>query len=146
MGIRVNIEQMDNSAFMTRQQARSFDAVLGGWHLGANPDGTKLAWTAAGSGREGTNYGSYENPVFDAELDSAFLSDSEHAKARFTSAYSTINQDAPAVWLYEPRTAIGFHKRIRISWMRPDAWWSDLGNWHISPSERLPRDGVPSLP
>jgi peptide/nickel transport system substrate-binding protein len=140
----VNIEQMDNSAFMARQQAGTFDAVLGGWHLGASPDGTRLAWSSAGVGKEGTNFGSYENPTFDAELDSALLSDPVHARGRFTLAYSTINQDAPAVWLYEPRAAIGLHRRIRTGWMRPDAWWADLGDWHIPPSERLARDGVPS--
>lgn len=142
MGIRVNIEQMDNSAFMARQQARSFDAALGGWHLGASPDGTRQAWTSAGTGREGVNYGSYENPIFDAQLDSALLSDAQHAKERFTLAYGTINQDAPAVWLYEPRTAIGLHRRIRTGWTRPDAWWADLGDWHIPPAERLTRDLV----
>jgi peptide/nickel transport system substrate-binding protein len=144
IGIRVNIEQMDNSAFMARQQAHTFDAVLGGWHLGASPDGTRLAWSSAGVGKEGTNFGSYENPTFDAQLDSALLSDPEHARERFTLAYGTINQDAPAVWLYEPRAAIGLHRRIRTGWMRPDAWWADLGDWHIPPSERLARDGVPS--
>ena len=142
MGIRVDIEQMDNSAFIARQQARSFDAALGGWHLGASPDGTRQAWTSAGTGREGVNYGSYENPIFDAQLDSALLSDAQHAKERFTLAYGTINQDAPAVWLYEPRTAIGLHRRIRTGWTRPDAWWADLGDWHIPPAERLPRDLV----
>ena len=88
------------------------------------------------------NYGSYENPIFDAQLDSALLSDAQHAKERFTLAYGTINQDAPAVWLYEPRTAIGLHRRIRTGWTRPDAWWADLGDWHIPPAERLTRDLV----
>jgi peptide/nickel transport system substrate-binding protein len=140
MGIRVDIEQMDNSAFMARQQARSFDAALASWHLGASPDGTRQAWSSAGVGKEGVNYGSYQNPTFDAQLDSALLGDSEHARERFTLAYGTINQDAPAVWLYEPRAAIGLHRRIRTGWMRPDAWWADLGEWHIPPAERLLRD------
>jgi peptide/nickel transport system substrate-binding protein len=144
MGIRVDIEQMDNSAFMARQQARTFDALLAGSHMGASPDGTRLAWTSAGVGKDGTNYGSYENPIFDAQLETALLSDAEHARKKFTLAYTTINADAPAVWLYEPRTVIGLHKRIRTGWMRPDAWWADLADWHIPRSERIQRDGVPS--
>jgi len=146
IGIRVNIERMDQSAFMARQQARSFDAVLGGWHLGASPDGTRQAWTSVGVGKEGTNFGSYENPRFDAQLDSALLSGPERARERFTIAYSTINQDAPAIWLYEPRAAIGLHRRIRNGWMRPDAWWADLGEWQIPQAERLARDAVPLRP
>jgi peptide/nickel transport system substrate-binding protein len=141
-GIRVDIEQMDYAAFVARQQGRSFEAALGTWHLGASLDGTKQAWTTVGTGKDGLNFGSYENPIFDAQLDSALLSGPEHARERFTLAYGTINQDAPAVWLYEPRTVIGIHRRIRIGWMRPDAWWADLGDWHIPPAERLPRDGL----
>ena len=140
MGIRVDIQQMDNSAFMARQQARSFDAGLAAWHMGASPDGTRQAWTKAGVGKEGVNFGSYENPVFDEQLDSALLSDPEHARERFTIAYATINQDAPAVWLYESTTVIGLHRRIRTGWMRPDAWWADLPDWHIPAAERLSRD------
>jgi peptide/nickel transport system substrate-binding protein len=139
-GIRVDIEQMDNSAFQARQQAHSFDAALANWHMGASPDGTRQAWSSAGVAKDGVNYGSYENPTFDAQLDSALLSDPEHARERFTLAYATINQDAPAVWLYEPRTVIGLHRRLRTGWMRPDAWWADLGDWHIPPAERLLRD------
>jgi peptide/nickel transport system substrate-binding protein len=144
MGVRVEIEQMDNSSFMARQQARSFETALGTWHLGASPDGTRQAWSSAGLGKEGVNYGSYENATFDAQLDSALLSDPEHARERFTLAYTTINQDAPAVWLYEPKAVIGLHRRLRAGWMRPDAWWADLGDWHIPPAERLLRDRLRS--
>ena len=143
MGIRVEIEQMDNSAFIARQQARSFDAALGGWHLGTSPDGTRQAWSTAGADKDGVNYGSYENPTFDAQLDSALRADPERAREKFTLAYATINQDAAAVWLYEPRTVIGLHRRLRTGWMRPDAWWADLGDWYIPASERLLRDRLP---
>ena len=143
MGIRVDIEQMENSAFVARQEARSFDAALASWHLGASPDGTRQAWSTAGADKDGVNYGSYENPTFDAQLERALRADSAHARERFTLAYVTINQDAPAVWLYEPRTVIGLHRRIRTGWMRPDAWWADLGDWYIPPAERLLRDRLP---
>jgi peptide/nickel transport system substrate-binding protein len=73
-------------------------------------------------------------------LDSALRADAAHARERFTLAYTTINQDAPAVWLYEPRTVIGLHRRLRPAAMRPDAWWVDLADWYIPPSERLLRD------
>jgi len=146
VGIRVDIEQMDISALVAREQAHAFDAVLGGWHLGVSPDGTKQAWSSSGVGKEGVNYGSYKNPTFDAQLDSALRADSAHARDRFALAYATINQDAPAVWLYEPRTVIGLHRRIRTGWMRPDAWWADLGDWYIPSAERLLRDRLRLLP
>jgi len=143
MGIGVAIEQMESSAFIAREDSRNFDAALGNWHLGASPDGTRQAWSTAGMSKEGVNFGSYENPTFDAQLDTALRADSAHARDRFTVAYVTINQDAPAVWLYEPRTIIGLHRRIRTGWMRPDAWWADLGDWYIPPLERILRDRLP---
>jgi peptide/nickel transport system substrate-binding protein len=139
-GIRVDIEQMDNAAFMERQDARRFDAALANWHMGASPDGTRGGWSSVGAGKNGVNYGSYKNPAFDAQLDSALRSDSARARQKFTLAYTTINQDAPAIWLYEPRTVIGLHRRFRPGWMRPDAWWVDLADWYIPPGERLMRD------
>jgi peptide/nickel transport system substrate-binding protein len=143
MGIGVDIEQLEGSAFIAREDSRNFDAALGSWHLGASPDGTRQAWTTAGMSKEGVNFGSYENPTFDAQLDTALRADSAHARERFTVAYVTINQDAPAVWLYEPRTVMGLHKRIRTGWMRPDAWWADLGDWYIPALERILRDRLP---
>jgi peptide/nickel transport system substrate-binding protein len=139
-GIQVYIDQMDMRAFAERQTARKFDAELAGFHFGASPDGTREAWTSAGVGKDGSNYGSYENAQFDAQLDSALRADSAHARAKFTTAYTTINEDAPAVWLYEPWTSIGVARRIRTGWMRADAWWADLADWSIPPSERIPRD------
>ncbi|MFN2604381.1 MAG: peptide ABC transporter substrate-binding protein [Gemmatimonadaceae bacterium] len=139
-GVAMRIEQVDASALVFKLTSRQFDAAMYAWHLGASPDGTKTAWTKAGWGKDGVNYGSYDNPIFDAELDSALDADPDHARELFTRAFATINQDAPAVWLYEPKTIIGIHKRIRIGELRPDAWWIDLGSWHIPPSARLLRD------
>jgi peptide/nickel transport system substrate-binding protein len=142
-GVRVDIQQMDNSALMAKEEARNFDAVLGSWHLGTSPEGARQAWSSAAATKDGVNYGSYKSATFDAQLDTAMRADSAHARERFTLAYATINQDAPAVWLYEPRTVIGLHRRFTTSWMRPDAWWVDLGNWHKPPQERIPRERLP---
>jgi peptide/nickel transport system substrate-binding protein len=140
MGIRVAIETMGSAAMGSREQAGNFDAALGSWHMGASPDGTRAAWSSAGVGDAGVNYGSYESPVFDAQLDSALRADSAHARDLFSRAYATINADAPAVWLYEPMTIMGLHRRIRTGWTRPDAWWINLGDWYIPRRERVLRD------
>ena len=140
MGIRVAIETMGSAAMGSREQAGNFDAAMGVWHLGASPDGTRAAWSSVGVGDAGVNYGSYQSTVFDAQLDSALSADSAHARELFSRAYATINEDAPAVWLYEPMTIMGLHRRIRTGWMRPDAWWINLGDWYIPRRERLLRD------
>lgn len=140
MGIRVSVETLGSAAMGSREQAGKFDAALGDWHMGASPDGTRQAWSSSGVGDAGVNYGYYESPVFDAQLDSALRADSAHARDLFSRAYATINADAPAVWLYEPMTIMGLHRRIRTGKMRPDAWWINLGDWYIPRGERLMRD------
>ena len=143
MGIRVQLEQLEGSTEGDREARGAFDAALGGWTMSSSPDGMKGAWSSQGIGKNGVNYGSYSNPRFDALLDSALWADSARAREKFTRALAIINEDAPAIWLYEPRKIIGVHRRIRTTEMRPDAWWFDLADWYIPPSERLLRDRIP---
>lgn len=143
MGVRVDLEMLEQSTMVDRESRGRFDAALDGWIMATSPDGIRAAWTSAGIGRNGVNYGSYSNPRFDALLDSALSASPTDARTRFTTAFAAINDDAPAVWLYEPRKIIGIHRRVRIAPMRPDAWWFSLADWHIPPSERLLRDRIP---
>lgn len=143
-GIQMDIEQMDNTALMARWSARKFDATLAAWNMGATPGATLRIWGTSGISPQGANFGSYSNRAFDADVDSALrATDPAVARRFFTRAYRTINEDAPAVWLYEPKTIFGVHRRVRPSDMRQGAWWFDLPNWSINPSERLPRDQLP---
>ena len=143
MGIRVELEQLETSTENEREARGAFDAALSSWTMASSPDGMRDAWTTHGIGKNGVNYSSYGNPRFDALLDTALRSDSASAREKFTGAFAVINDDAPAVWLYEPRKIIGIHRRIRTTKMRPDAWWFDLADWYIPPVERLLRDRIP---
>jgi peptide/nickel transport system substrate-binding protein len=143
MGIRAHLEQLESATQGDREARGAFDASLGSWTMGSSPDGIRGAWTTSGVGENGANYGSYSNPRFDALLDSALSARSGNPRGKFDSAYAVINEDAPAVWLYEPRKIIGIHKRIRTTGMRPDAWWADLAEWSIPPSGRILRDRLP---
>ena len=142
-GVRVHLEPLESSTQGDRESRGKFDATLGAWVMGASPDGIKGAWTTSGIGKNGVNYGGYSNPTFDALLDSALWAAPKESRERFTKAYAVINEDAPAVWLYEPRKIIGIHKRVRTAPSRPDAWWFGLADWHIPPPERILRDRIP---
>jgi peptide/nickel transport system substrate-binding protein len=143
MGIRVELEQLETTTESDREAHGAFDAALSNWTMASSPDGMRDAWTTHGIGKNGVNYSSYTNPRFDALLDSALWADSATARGKFTKAFAVINDDAPAVWLYEPRKIIGIHRRIRTTEMRPDAWWFDLADWYIPSVERLLRDRTP---
>ena len=142
MGLQVNVDRMEASAQTALQERGDFDASIDAWTMPSSPDATRDAWSTTGIGKNGVNYGSYSNPRFDALLDSALTSDPAHARERFSAAYSVINDDAPAVWLYEPRRILGINQRIRTVQMRPDAWWFSLGDWYIPPAERVLRDRI----
>ena len=143
LGIAVEIESLDNAAFLTRMNDRSFDAALGGWRLDPAP-GIRQTWGTAGSRAPGgTNFGSYESPEFDLHVDSALSTmDPVVAHAHMRRAYEVIIRDAPAVWLYEPLSMLALHSRIRPTVLRRDAWWAHIADWTIDPAARLPRDNI----
>jgi peptide/nickel transport system substrate-binding protein len=142
-GIRVHLEPLEGATEADREMRGKFDAALSSFLLPSSPDGLREAWTSYGIGKNGVNFSSYSNPRFDALLDSALSADPAQARDKFTKAFVVINEDAPAVWLYEPRKIIGIHRRIHTAAMRPDAWWFDLADWYIPAAERLPRDRIP---
>ena len=144
VGANVLLDEVEFTAFSTRLQARDFDAALGNFHLGASAAAVKETWTSsAAQVPGGLNYGSYKNLTFDALIDSATSSlDPEVSRTFYTKAYATAVADAPAIWLYEPRTVLGIHRRIHTKGIRPDAWWGSLADWYIAPGDRIPRDGI----
>ena len=143
VGIHATLDEPDYATFSTRLSSREFDAALGSLHLGASPAAVKETWTSAAARTGGLNYGSYMNPRFDALVDSATSSLDRAASNRFYSAaYQLAIDDAPAIWLYEPRLMLGVHSRIRTTPLRPDAWWSSLADWHIPESAQIARDRI----
>lgn len=142
LGVKVNIDPLEFAAFIDRETRRDFDAVLGGWHVEPSPGGIRQTWGTAGSrAKSGSNYGSYENPIFDSHVDSALASGSlAERRAHFTKAYQAIIDDAPAIWLAEPRIIVAVHKRLNTGGMKADSWWANVADWSIPPDRRIARD------
>lgn len=144
VGARVAVERLEIGPFLDRQRARRFDAAMGGWRTDPNPSGIRQTWGTLGArARGGSNYGSYESPAFDAQVDSALTTlDAARARTHWLRAYQTIVDDAPAIWLFEPRLVAGAHRRIRLERLRADGWWLGLADWWIPAAERIGRDRV----
>jgi peptide/nickel transport system substrate-binding protein len=145
-GVKVDVEQLDIPVLIERQRKRAFDAAIGQWSTQPSPGSIRGTWGTAGSrASSGSNYSSYENPVFDANVDSALASFNPAArKAYFTKAYETIIQDAPAIWLAEPLLTVGYHSRLQLAPLRSDAWWAHIADWWIPSDKRIPRDNAPA--
>jgi peptide/nickel transport system substrate-binding protein len=145
-GVKVDVEQLDFPTLIERERKRAFDAAIGQWSTQPSPGSIRGTWGTAGSrASSGSNYSSYENPVFDANVDSALASFNPAArKAYFTKAYETIIQDAPAIWLAEPLPTVGYHSRLQLAPLRSDAWWAHIADWWIPSDKRIPRDNAPA--
>src|SRR5205823_4233318 len=147
-GVQVDIERIDFPVLVEKERKRNFDAVIGQWNTQPSPGAVRGSWGTAGSrSASGNNYGSYESPVFDAYVDSALNSfDPARRKSYFTVAYETIIGDAPAIWLAEPLQVVGYHNRLQLTSLRPDAWWAHIPEWSIPPDKRIARDNAPVTP
>lgn len=145
-GVKMDIEQLEFPVLVEKDRKRAFDATIGQWSTQPSPGAVRGSWGTGGSrAASGNNYGSYESPVFDAYVDTALASfDPVKRKAYFTKAYETIIQDAPAIWLAEPDQTVGYHSRLQLATLRPDAWWIHIPEWWIPSDKRIPRDNAPA--
>lgn len=141
VGARVTLEQVDFNAFLEKMHRGDFDALMGGVRTTPSPRGVRDLWGSPAPGRGANNWGRWSNASFDTQVDSALAATSASAlRAHFRAAYQAAIDDAPAIWLYEPRMFAGVNRRLSIGALRPDAWWSGVADWSIDPAQRLPRD------
>ncbi|HEY8312472.1 MAG TPA: ABC transporter substrate-binding protein, partial [Gemmatimonadaceae bacterium] len=129
VGAKVSIDAAEPAVFVDRLQKGDFDAAIHAWHSDPSPAALRELWGTQVPGT-GANYASYSNPSVDALVDSAAAEfHPERRTALFNRAYQTIVDDAPAVWLYEPRNVAGIQRRVTPVGMRADAWWADIADW-----------------
>lgn len=139
-GVKVSIEQVEFPTFVDRTDKHAYDAAINTIHSDASPGAARQDWGTFGI-KSGNNTGSYSNLRFDALVDSALASyDPAARRVLFSRASHIITDDAPAIWLAEPRSLVGVHRRIRTSGLRADAWWQHIADWWIPANERIQRD------
>lgn len=140
IGAKVSAEVMDNPSMMARNEAGDYDISLLGYSGSSAASDVSPQWLST-RGSQGTNWGGYANPAFDAELDSATASiDPRSARQHYARAGQILIDDAAGIWLYEARTVMGMHRRIVPGPIRADAWWAHLDEWSVDRTRMLPRD------
>lgn len=148
-GIDLVIDKREAQAFGAARDGGDFDVVFGGWGTTPSVRGLRSTW---GSGaREGwgrQNSGRYASAAFDSLVAEGLAStDPVVTRDRIRAAYRVIVDDAPAIWLYEPRPVAAVHRRFLLPTWRPEAWWRTLPAWRIDPDATpLPRDARPTTP
>ncbi len=133
VGVRVDVDAVDAGAFVERLHAGDFDLALNMWHVDPSPTALRQAWGTPRGADAGANVGRHANPAFDALLDSAAAEfDAARRTALVRRAYQVVLDDAPAVWLYEPRNVAAVRRDLRPTRMRADAWWAGLADWAVA--------------
>ncbi|MFI5310655.1 MAG: ABC transporter substrate-binding protein [Gemmatimonadales bacterium] len=141
VGVKMDIDVLDNNAMGERFRARRFDAVFGGLVPTPSPSGIRQSWTSAAANPGGFNQGRFRNPAFDAQVDSAVVArDQLTARRHYRAAYQLAIDEAPAIWVYEPPRFMGVNKRLHLTALRPDGWWLGLPEWTVASGSRVPRD------
>ena len=141
-GVKATVLSVDPNVFERQQNAHEFDTAIETWLADPSPGGIRESWGSAAARSEGSkNYGAYSNPRFDSTLDSALsVSGRVAARTLFARAFQILISDAPAIWLFEPRTIVGVQKRVQVAPMRADAWWAHLADWYVPADQQIARD------
>lgn len=142
VGVDVSVSALEYATFQQRTTSRDFDSYLGSWHIDPSPAAVRQTWSTSAIAA-GVNLSSYSNPRFDALVDSALATaDLRTARADFARAFRVIDDDAPAVWLFQPLQVAAIQRRIRTGPLRADGWWLTIPDWSIPADERIARDRI----
>lgn len=134
IGVTVSVESLELNAFAQRLETGDYDAVLNAWHTDPGPAAVRQAWSGGALPPNGANFTGYSSGRFDALIDRASRTfDPDSSRATYRQAYSVINADAPAVWLYEAKSVSGVNRRVHVVGVRADRWWSDMADWTVQP-------------
>jgi peptide/nickel transport system substrate-binding protein len=130
VGVQIDITPLEPGVFFARLQRGDFDAALNMWRSDPSPQALRQVWGSVRGADIGGNFGRYRSVIFDSLLDRASHEFDPVVRRRtFRAAYQQIVDDAPAIWLYEPRNIAVVSRRIAPVGMRADAWWAALSEW-----------------
>ena len=128
VGMDVQLVPLEFNAWIDRARAGRFDAMIGAWQINLPPAGMRELWGGGGIG--GSNYGAYASAAFDSLVALATVTaDRNAALGLWHEAIRIINDDAPAVWLFSPKTIAGVNRRLGNVTLRADEWWATLWTW-----------------
>jgi peptide/nickel transport system substrate-binding protein len=142
IGVRAEIDELEFAVVAERVQSGNFDTSIQSRGNDPSPgSGITQTWTRAGFG--GSNFGRYYSPEFERLVDRAIAaSGQDQARGFWRAAISTINADAPAIFLYSLENIAAVHKRIENVQLRPDSWAALLRTWRIPQDQLIDRDRV----
>lgn len=124
IGVRVNVRPTESTVLQQLTQEKKFQAYLGGWGAGTDPDSSENIWATAA----GRNFTGYSNP----EVDRLFAEgrrvlDRAKRAEKYARIQEILYEDQPYTWLYWRNSFYGFSKNLR------GYVFSPRGPYHYSP-------------
>ncbi|MFN0022027.1 MAG: ABC transporter substrate-binding protein [Pirellulaceae bacterium] len=124
IGVSVTVRPLEFAVLTQHMQEHDFDAAMGGWGTGTDPDTSDNIW---GTDKE-RNYGKYSNP----EVDKLFAEgrkefDPKKRQAIYQKIHTLVSEDQPYTWLFYQNAYYAFHKDLR------GYMFSPRGPYHYSP-------------
>ncbi len=140
IGVKATPQSLEYNAWNSAVYERhAFDAYIGAFQPSPGLVGLQQTWASRGS----SNAGRYASPAFDALLDSALTTlDATASRRYWARAFQQIDDDVPAVWLYEQRSPVAINRRFITTPLRADGWYVGLADWRVDPSQRIDRDRI----
>ena len=140
IGVRLELVRLDGPVWAERRGKGEFEIDFSQAVMDPSPAGLVQSWSCAGRG--GSNVAQYCNPAVDSLIDRAMASRTG-ALPLWREAVRTINSDTPAVFLFTPVSGVIVHRRYADLNLRPEAIWSQLWRWRVTPGQQIPRDLTP---
>jgi peptide/nickel transport system substrate-binding protein len=144
VGVQLTVTPLEFSVLAQHFMTKKFDALILGFTADASPSGIRQNWSVESARLPGGfNKSGYENPAFDATVDSAASTfDKAKSAELYRRAISILLADVPAIWIYEPRGTGAVHRRVVTAPYRADYWWAHLDEWSIDPEKMIDRDRI----
>ena len=142
IGVHAEIDELEFSVVTQRLQSGNYDtSILSRGNDPSPGSGITQSWTRAGFG--GSNFGRYYSAEFERQVDRAIAAPTQdQARGFWRAAITTINADAPGIFLYSLENVAAVHKRIDNVQIRPDSWAALLRTWRIPQDQLIDRDRV----
>jgi peptide/nickel transport system substrate-binding protein len=124
IGIACNVKPLEFTQLVDRQQNHKFEAAIGGWGGGTDPDTSSNMYVTG----EGRNYGNYSNKQVDALFEKGRRElDRDKRAAIYGQIHNLLWEDQPYTWLFNRNAFYAFSKKLR------GYNFSPTGPYHFDP-------------
>lgn len=129
IGVKVNLETIEWTAFLKKLRQKQFDAYVGGWSTSFNVDFTPIFHSQSG---ELFNYVSYANPEVDQLIEAGRVEmDRKRARDIWMKAQSLIYAEQPYTFLFWKPQIVAVNSEFKDVTPIPLSVLYNIENWYL---------------